>query len=141
MTKENLLLLDLPELILSTKIPFIGFYQERLKNDYAGRKFTVVGTGTPQCIDLIDRLGQFLVNIQQPFKVATESHIKRANSEQRVKLFTIYICKNTKVKELQDDIEYLLRGYKTTAKLQKSEYVSNALYKRTDIINGQYVPA
>lgn len=128
--------------ILSSSKPFINFI---LNNDkYMGWKFTIIGKTVEDSIDLVERLGQFLININVNFKVGTLNLIERNHPEQSKKLMTIYITENVNSDYLIEDIKYFLKGYDghIGITLEKSELVFGPIFKRYDLNNnGNYIPA
>lgn len=109
---------------------------------YKDWKYTLVGSSAEECKDLVERVGQFLINTEFSFKVATAKHIKTATPEQRVKCITIYLGETQDAELLLGDLKHLLKGYSTAAKLSNSVHVNGAIYKRKDRDEkGNYIPA
>lgn len=128
--------------IEAARTPFIHVVPVLNEKNYAGWKFTITGDTVEDAIYLYDNLGKYLRKINQPFKIGTKKLITSASSEQKHKLLTIYVMKDTKVDYLLSDIKYYLKNYKCKAHLKWSEHVEGAIWKRVDRDEyGNYIPA
>lgn len=136
--------LDGEYIINNAKQNFASFSHFENRGKYAGYKFTIVGKTVEDALFLLEKIGSFCAKINIDFKVGTKTLIDKQIPEQSFKLLTIYLNENTNRLQLEDDIIYLLKGYKgyEGIELKYSESIVDGLYFRKDTDEyGNYIPA
>lgn len=117
---------------------------------YAGWKYTIVGSTIDNIIFLYEKLSDLVFNTYGlTFKMGTTRLINSGVSEQQFKLMTIYVDRDlnndtARLNEFQGALVEGLRDYVVDShvKLEYSEHLVGSIYTRHDIDeDGMYIPA